>query len=75
LRETLTPRCALVAPCSNSCVQFVKMLDYTGLGASTRLARDVLAEAPGQVVGFFTGTGRLPGPPQPKPHGMDPTQF
>ncbi len=51
------------------------MLDYTGLGASTRLARDVLAEAPGQVVGFFTGTGRLPGPPQPKPHGMDPTQF
>jgi hypothetical protein len=51
------------------------MNDYTGLGASTRLARDVLAEAPSQIVQFFMGTGRPPGPPQAKPQGMDPTQY
>ncbi len=67
-----------VAPLKSSCgvaaardiVQFVKLSDYTGVAAGARLARDVLAEAPRQLVQFFMGTGRPPGPPQDKPSGM-----
>jgi hypothetical protein len=46
-----------------------------GLGAGARLARDVLAEAPQQVVQYFMSTGRPPGPPHAKPQGMDPSQY
>lgn len=40
-------------------VQFVKMLDYKGLGSGPRLARDVLHEMPDQVV-RTGGGGRGP---------------
>ena len=62
-------------PAARDCVQFVQANQYSGLGAGARLARDVLAEAPGQVVQFFMGTGRLPGPPQQRPQSMDPKAF
>jgi hypothetical protein len=60
---------------ARDCVQFVQANQYSGLGAGARLARDVLAEAPAQVVQYFVGTGRLPGPPQPRPQSMDPKAF
>ncbi len=47
-------------------VQFVKMNDYKGLGSNARLARDVLAELPGQVVQYFMACGKPPPPPQPR---------
>jgi hypothetical protein len=60
---------------ARDCVQFVQANQYAGLGAGARLARDVLAEAPDQVVQYFMGTGRKPGPPQQRPQGMDPKAF
>ena len=56
---------------ARDCVQFVRMSDYQGLGSGARLAKDVLAEAPTQVVQYFMATGRLPGPPIPRPQGME----
>jgi len=44
-------------------VQFVKMRDYSGRASGARLARDVLAEIPGQVTGHFMGRGLQPPPP------------
>ena len=60
---------------ARDCVQFVQANQYSGLGAGARLAADVLAEAPAQVVGYFMGTGRPPGPPQPRPQSMDPKAY
>lgn len=47
-------------------VQFVKMKDYAGLGSGARLARDVLAELPDQVTGYFMACGKPPPPPLPR---------
>ncbi len=65
----LKDSCGRVA--ARECVQFVRMSDYEGLAAGARLARDVLAAAPRQLVQFFLGTGRPPGPPLPRPQGME----
>jgi hypothetical protein len=49
---------------ARDCVQFVKMRDYGGRASGARLARDVLAEIPGQVVGHFMARGIAPPPPR-----------
>ena len=48
---------------ARDCVQFVQMSNYEGRASGARLARDVLSEIPGQVVGYFMGRG-IPPPPK-----------
>ena len=55
-------------------VQFVQMRDYTGRSSGARLAREVLAEIPQQVVGHFMARGIPPPPPQRLPP-RDSTRF
>ena len=55
-------------------VQFVKMRDYAGRASGARLARDVLAEIPQQVVGHFMARG-LPPPPPLRLPPRDSTRF
>lgn len=45
------------------CVQFVPFSAYSGLASGARLAADVLAELPDQVVRHFMAVGRPPPPP------------
>jgi hypothetical protein len=56
-------------------VQFVCMRDYGGRAAGARLARDVLAEVPGQVVGHFMARGVAPPPPRARVPPSDSTRF
>ncbi len=44
-------------------VQFVAMRDYAGNADFTRLQRDVLAEIPRQLVGYYKSRGIAPRPP------------
>eukprot|EP00238_Polyblepharides_amylifera_P014822 CAMPEP_0196575026 /NCGR_PEP_ID=MMETSP1081-20130531/4603_1 /TAXON_ID=36882 /ORGANISM="Pyramimonas amylifera, Strain CCMP720" /LENGTH=147 /DNA_ID=CAMNT_0041893207 /DNA_START=305 /DNA_END=748 /DNA_ORIENTATION=- len=48
-------------------VQFVEFQKYTGLSSGPRLACDVLAEIPDQVVKYFMGNNQPPNASEPVP--------
>jgi len=55
---------------SRDIVQFVKMNDYTGLGQDARLAKEVVAEIPDQILSYAKMKNISPGTPPPQVDGV-----